>query len=213
MIAPLATLTRIAAGFIRASSRAPISPRVALVSGSEITSTSATASTSSRSASVPAKSAPSASPEEFTAYTRPSGHFSSPHRNNVPAMLSGGAGQPQPWAIVAARVTSMGHRCGYPARLNSINVPSLRLRPRGLAAKCPVGQESGGLNSRHPDPGAERAGNRVARNDAAAPDAVTFTKCESEPHRWPIVAVRQTRRTTTMAHGCGSRSIGGTSLR
>ena len=46
-------------------------------------------------------------------------------------MLSGGGGQPQRWDIVAAATASMGHRCGCPARLSSINVPSLRLRPRG----------------------------------------------------------------------------------
>ena len=47
---------------------------------------------------------------------RLNGYFSSPHRNDGSAMLSGGGGQPQPWAIVAAATTSMGHRCGCPAR-------------------------------------------------------------------------------------------------
>ena len=65
---------------------------------------------------------------------RLTGHFSSAHRNDVPLMLLRPGGQPQPWVIVAARVTSMGHRCGCPARLNSIDGTSLRLRARVIAA-------------------------------------------------------------------------------
>ena len=65
---------------------------------------------------------------------RLSGHFSSAHRNDGPPMLLRLGGQPQPWAIVAAAATSMGHRCGCPARLNSIDVPSLLLPARVIAA-------------------------------------------------------------------------------
>ena len=57
---------------------------------------------------------------------RVTGHFFSPHRNDGPAMLLRLGGQPQPWATDAAGTTSMGHRCGCPARLSSIDVPSLR---------------------------------------------------------------------------------------
>ncbi len=70
-IGPLATFTRMAAGFIRASSRLPSSPRVARVKGSEISRTSATASTRSRSASVPANSTGSlVRPVRLTAWMR-----------------------------------------------------------------------------------------------------------------------------------------------
>ena len=65
---------------------------------------------------------------------RLSGHFGSAHRNDGPPMLFRLGGQPQPWAIVAAPTTSMGHRCGCPARLNSIDVPSLLLPARVIAA-------------------------------------------------------------------------------
>src|SRR5436189_4768556 len=65
------TFTRIAAGFIRLSSRAPIRPRVALVSGRAMTSTSAAVSTWSRSESVPMNSTGSlVRPEELTAWMR-----------------------------------------------------------------------------------------------------------------------------------------------
>ena len=70
-LAPRATLTRIAVGFISASSLAPIRPRVELVSGVATTSTSAAASTWSRSASVPANSTSSLTlPEVLTAWMR-----------------------------------------------------------------------------------------------------------------------------------------------
>ncbi len=90
------------------------------------------------------------------------GHFSSAHRNDVPAMLSGGGGQPHLWDIVAAVTTSMGHRCGCPARLSSIDVPSLRLRP-GLAARgwrpgARCARSRGDLNGGHREPGAEEPG-------------------------------------------------------
>src|SRR5439155_92361 len=58
-MAPRATLTRIASGFIRPSSRAPMSPRVRTVRGRQITSTSAAPRTASRSSSVPERSTPS----------------------------------------------------------------------------------------------------------------------------------------------------------
>ena len=48
---------------------------------------------------------------------------------------------------------------------------------------------------------------------ASAPDAVTFTLGEPEPHRWAIVAVRRAGVTTTMAQGCGYRSISGPCVR
>ena len=54
-------------------------------------------------------------------------------------------GQPQRWAIVAAAPTSMGHRRGCPARLISINVPSLLLRPgAGPGAGTVTGSLPGG---------------------------------------------------------------------
>ncbi len=68
-------------------------------------------------------------------------HSGSAHRNDVPAMLSGGGGQPQRWDIVAAGTTSMGHRCGSPAPLSSIDVPSLRLR---LRLRLRAGARAGG---------------------------------------------------------------------
>jgi hypothetical protein len=37
-------------------------------------------------------------------------------------------GQPQRWPMDVVAAATMSHRCGCPARLSSINVPSLRLR-------------------------------------------------------------------------------------
>ncbi len=145
--------------------------------------------------------------------TRRTGHFSSAHRNDVPSTLSGGRGQPQRWAIVAARMTSMGHRCGCPRPAEQHRCPIVAVAARGAGGQVPGGPEARDLNDGHREPGVERAGNRVARNGAVAPDAVTFTLCTPEPHRWAIVAVARTSLIATMAHGCGSYSIDGTSLR
>jgi hypothetical protein len=144
---------------------------------------------------------------------RLSGHFCSPHRNDGPSMLSGRGRQPQLWDIVVAATASMGHRCGCPARLNSIDVPSLRLRRPGTGGQVlgcarslgPGRRAQGTGREENREPGAERTGNRerkepatgsgtgnwVARNGAAAPDAVTFTKYAPEPHRWATVAPRE----------------------
>jgi hypothetical protein len=79
-IAPRATLTRTAAGLSRPSSRGPISPRVLLVSGRAITTTSAAPSTASRSSRVPTNSTGSSvRPLVLTAWTRaPSARSSRP---------------------------------------------------------------------------------------------------------------------------------------
>ncbi len=90
------------------------------------------------------------------------GHIPAANRNDGPPMLSGRGGQPHLWAIDAAATTSMGHRCGCPAPLSSIDGPSLLLRP-GPPANCPVYR---------------------------TPITVTITKYAPEPQRWPMVAVR-----------------------
>ena len=113
---------------------------------------------------------------------RLTGHFTSPHRNDGPAMLSGGGRRPQGWAIVAAATTSMGHRRGCPARLSSINVPSLRLRP-GTGGQVPgmpgAGTSTAGTGSgksREPDRPERRCRTRrryLHEMCARATDAVT----------------------------------------
>ncbi len=59
---------------------------------------------------------------------RRSGHIRAASRNDGPWMLPAGGGSPHLWAIVAAGTTSMGHRCGCPARRSSIDVPWVRFR-------------------------------------------------------------------------------------
>ena len=125
----------------------------------------------------------------------PTGHFSSAHRNDVLLLRSGGRGQPQRWAIVAAATTSMGHRCGCQARLSSIDVPTLRLRPSGWrpGAWC---AGSCGPERRTRGTGSGRAREPVAWNGAVAPDAVTFTLYEPEPH-WRAIDVSGAPALTT----------------
>ena len=78
---------------------------------------------------------------------------------------------PQRWAIDAAPATSMGHRCGCPAWLNSIDGPSLR--SAGPAGRGP-GERSRGGKSRGPG---------SAGTGACLPAAVTLTLCAPAPHR------------------------------
>ncbi len=73
----------------------------------------------------------------------------------------------------------MGHRCGYPALPYSIYGPSLLPRP-GTGRQAPRhGTGAGDRNGGHRKPG--RTANRVARNGADPPGAVTFTLCAPEP--------------------------------
>ncbi len=123
------------------------------------------------------------------------GHFSSAHRDDIPAMLSGGAGQPQRWAIVAAATTSMGHRCGCPARLSSIDVPSLRLRPK-VVGQVPGGPEAGDLNGGHREPGAEEPG---TRSPASGSTARTTQVCSRQVLVLALPSERDTRRLAQVA--------------
>ncbi len=141
---------------------------------------------------------------------RRTGHFGSADRNDVPAMLSGRDMQPHLWAIVAAATTSMGHRCGCPARLSSIDVPSLRLRPRWRPGARWA--RNWGPGRRKPGTGSGKSREPVAGNGATAPDAVTFTLGVPEPHRWAIVAVRRPGGTASKGHRCCSRSVPAASM-
>ncbi len=102
---------------------------------------------------------------------------------------------PQRWDIDAVRrvlaTATMAHGC----RCRSKDGPSLRLPGPPEQHRWPIvavaardwrpgarrARSRGDLNGGHQEPGAERAGNRVARIRAAAPDAVTFTSCTPEP--------------------------------
>jgi hypothetical protein len=66
---------------------------------------------------------------ELAGGTGITGHFGSADRNDGPQMLFSGRGQQQRWAIDAAGIASMGHRCGYSAPLNSNDGTSMLLRP------------------------------------------------------------------------------------
>ena len=103
-------------------------------------------------------------------------------------MLSGEGEQPQRWAIVATETTSMGHRCGCPAP-SSIDVPIVAVTAPGgwrPSARC---QEFGPQRRAQ-----KRDGNRVARNGAAAPDAVIHTLCVPEP---AVAVMSSARRGST----------------
>ncbi len=128
------------------------------------------------------------------------------------------------------RVTaSMGHRCCG----SDIHGPSLRLPGPAEQHRCPIVavaargwrpgawcSGSGRPQQRAPDTGAERAGNRAARNSASAVhDAVTFTLREPEPpmlpsasdlpQGWPTDAVRRRLGTLVWQPGGRARQVGG----
>ncbi len=97
-------------------------------------------------------------------------------------MLLAPGGEPQRWAIDAAATTSIGHRCGCPARLGSIDVPSLRLRP-GAGGQVPGGPGAGDLN----------AGNRERKEPGTGSPGTAL------PHLMPLPS-----RYMRQNQGCGS---------
>jgi hypothetical protein len=80
-----------------------------------------------------------------------------------------------------------------PAAANWPAVPANRAFQLGCGPEAggevPGMPETGDLNGGTGNRERKAAGNRVARNGTAAPDAVTFTLYVPEPHRCPIVVV------------------------
>ena len=83
----------------------------------------------------------------------------------------------------------MSHRCGCGP---------------GNGGQVPVCQEFGTSTAGTGNRDRKGAGNRVARNDAAAPDAVTFTLCVPKPQHGAIVVVAGARN-HNVRHRCGRR--------
>ena len=75
----------------------------------------------------------------------------------------------------------MSHRCGC------------GYGHRGPTAECPGESRAGDLNGGHPDPGAERAGNWVARN--------------GPPHLTPLPSRHMRQKPAPVGHGCVSLGV------